>query len=71
MLKTFGSIKSTTRLRKSKIEVDGDHKAERDSRCKFDGEKIDSNEDRNNKDNEIRKKCQKRLSPKICPSSKA
>ena len=44
MLKISRNIKSTIQLRKGKTKVDSDNKAKCNSRCKFNGIKIGSNE---------------------------
>ena len=69
MLKTSGSTEFITQPRKGRVGVGSDSRAGNDGKCMFDGNKIggnkvDGDESRDNKDNEIRKKGQKMFKSK-------
>lgn len=66
ILKTSGSVESTTQHRKGRVEIGSDNRAKYDSRCKLDGNeiggnKVGSNEIRNDK---VGISLKNRLSPK-------
>ena len=67
MLKALENIESTIQPEKIKIEVDGDNRARRDGKCKFDRNKIDGGKSR---DDKVGKKSQKKSKSKYLSKSK-
>ena len=70
MLKILENTESITQLEKGGIGVSGDSRARRDSRYKFDRNKVDGGKGGDSKNNEVGKKSQKTTKSKNLSKSK-